>query len=237
MRFFALLWAVMVMLAVSPAHAQQVQMATCWPGGCSCALSDVTLADLEVMLGKPNPPGADQMTLVVEDTGFSWRSQTPEQIDRSFGGPGSCPVYLAGPMLPEDGIWRMSAGATDSSACPLLQGQAIPAQLSGETRQIDWNGGFHPDSLLVEARGMVRWSRTGDRSWRGVVVDESLADGSGSTSGSVIWRMALVSPTEITGTSVFEYTIASSQADAQVQALLGSLNCRTVTPFRANRID
>ncbi|NRC52836.1 hypothetical protein [Neoaquamicrobium sediminum] len=128
------------------AHAQAVQIAMCMEGGCSCHVPGTTLADVEMILGMPNPAGAADMTLVIYENEYSWRSQTPEQIDASFGGPGQCPIQLEVPLIPEDGMWRITTGATDASACPLfaLAGQAVPGQMSGETREIRWRGWFSP---------------------------------------------------------------------------------------------
>jgi len=223
---------------IPAAHAQMVQIAMCMEGGCSCHVPGTTLSDVEIILGAPNPPGAADMTLVVYENEYSWRSQTPAQIDASFGGPGSCPIQLAAPLIPEDGMWRITAGATDASACPLfsLAGQAVPGQMSSETRQIGWGGWFLPRKLMPEAEGHVNWTRTGSHNWRGVVVDKRLSDGSGTTGASVIWTVTLVSPTEITGSSVFEYDISSSAADPAALTILQNMQCRTVTPFTARKL-
>lgn len=223
---------------VSVAQAQMVQIAMCMEGGCSCHVPGTTLADVEIILGAPNPPGAADMTLVIHEKEYSWRSQTPAQIDASFGGRGECLVQLEAPLIPEDGMWRIATGATDASACPLfsLTGQAVPGTMSGETRQISWGGWFSPSKLMSGAIGHVNWTSTGGHAWRGVLVDERLSDGSGSTGASVIWRVNLVSPTEISGSSVFEYDISSSEADAAALAILQNMQCRTVTPFTARKV-
>ncbi|WP_373356256.1 hypothetical protein [Pseudoroseicyclus sp. CXY001] len=222
---------------VPAAQAQMVQIAMCMEGGCSCHVPGTTLSDVEMILGAPNPPGAADMTLVVYENEYSWRSQTPAQIDASFGGPGYCPIQLEAPLIPEDGLWRMTAGATDASACPLLSlsGQAVPGQISGETRQISWGGWFSPSKLMSEAEGHVSWTHAGGHTWRGVVVDERVPDGSGTTGASVIWTVNLVSPTEITGSSVFEFAVPSGAADPAA-AMLQNLQCRTVTPFTARKV-
>ena len=223
---------------IPAAQAQMVQIAMCMEGGCSCHVPGTTLADVEMILGAPNPAGAADMTLVVYENEYSWRSQTPAQIDSSFGGPGECPIPLEAPLSPEDGMWRITAGATDASACPLfsLTGQAVPSQMSGETRQIKWGGWFSPSKLMSGAVGHVNWTSTGGHSWRGVFVDERLSSGSGTTGASVVWRLTLVSSTEITGSSVFEYDISSGLADAAAQAVLQNMQCRAVTPFMARKV-
>ncbi|KNY12902.1 hypothetical protein AKG11_32245 [Shinella sp. SUS2] len=220
------------------AKAQMVQIAICMEGGCSCHVPGTTLSDVEIILGTPNPPDAAGMTLVVYENEYSWRSQTPAQIDASFGGPGSCPIQLEAPLIPEDGTWRITAGTTDTSACPLfsLTGQAVPGQVSGETRQIRWGGWFSPSKLMSEAIGNVNWTSTGGHSWRGVLADERQSNGSGTTGASVVWHLTLVSPTEITGSSVFEYDISSGLADAAAQSILQNMQCRTATPFTAEKV-
>jgi hypothetical protein len=223
---------------VPAAQAQMVQIAMCMEGGCSCHVPGTTLDDVELILGVPNPPGAADMTLVVYENEYSWRSQSPAQIDASFGGRGECNIQLEPPLIPEDGMWRITAGATDASACPLfaLTGQAVPGQISGETREITWGGWFWPGKLMSEASGLVRWTRTGDHAWRGVVVDERMTDSAATTGASVVWRAALTSPTEIAGSSVFEFDISSGEADAAAMAVLKSMQCRTVTPFTARKV-
>ncbi|MFN7089634.1 MAG: hypothetical protein ACK4P4_03685 [Allorhizobium sp.] len=221
-----------------PAQAQMVQIAMCMEGGCSCHVPGTTLADVEMILGAPNPPGAADMTLVVYENEYSWRSQKPAQIDASFGGPGDCPVQLDAPLIPEDGMWRITTGKTDASACPLfsLTGQAVPGQISGETRQINWAGWFSPSKLMPGSVGDVSWTFTGGYSWRGLVVDERIADGSGTTGASVVWRVNLVSPTQITGSSVFEFAISSGNADTAASAVLQNMRCRTVTAFTVDKV-
>lgn len=220
------------------AQAQLVQVADCGPGGCSCYMSDLTLDEIAATLPGPIPDNAAELTLVDEPSGFSWRSETPAQLDRMFGGPGSCPVYLSGEIVPEDGRWQITAGATDISACPMLASNPPPTNLSGEFRQINWNGSFHPDKLMSEAAGMVRWSGViGSGNWRGVVAEESLKGSTGATGASVVWTLSLVSPTEVRGQSVFEYDISSTAGDAAANAVLAGLQCRTVTPFTARRVN
>jgi len=135
-------------------------------------------------------------------------------------------------------MWRIAAGATDASACPLfsLTGQTVPGQMSGETRQIRWNGWFKPSTLMAEAAGLVSWTRAGGHSWRGVLVDERLSGDGATTGASVVWQVTLVSPTEVTGVSVFEYDISSAGADAAALAILQNMQCRTVSPFTAQKI-
>ncbi|MDO9639945.1 MAG: hypothetical protein Q7J44_15515 [Pseudotabrizicola sp.] len=238
MRRFFPLSAALVLASAPVAQAERVQVADCAPGGCMCYISTMTLQEIAATLPGQIPDNAGELTLVDEPGGFSWRSETPAQLDRMFGGPGSCPVYLAGPMVPEDGRWQITTGATDTSACPMLAGNTPPTNLSGETRQINWNGSFHPDKLMSEAAGMVRWSGvTGSGNWRGVVADHSLADSSGATGASVIWTLSLVSPTEVRGKSVFDYNISSTAGDAAANAVLAGLQCRTVTPFAARKVN
>jgi hypothetical protein len=221
-----------------PAQAQLLQVAMCGEGGCICHMTGHTIADFEMTIGVKAPANAASLTLVSRGGDYFWSSKTPAQIDAAHGGPGNCPVHLEMPLIPQDGQWRVTVGTTDTSACPLFatMGQSVPSQISGETREIKWGGSFSPDKLMMDARGMVKWSHSGDHNWRGVVVDESLSGQTGASGASVIWTLQLVSPTEVTGTSTFDFDISANNADAAALAVLNQMQCRTVTPFTARKV-
>ena len=80
---------------IAPAQAQHVQTAVCGSSGCTCKVSKVTVEDIEMTLGAPAKEGAIDMILVRDDTGFSWQDLTPAQLDRKYGGTGSCPLEVA----------------------------------------------------------------------------------------------------------------------------------------------
>lgn len=233
----ALLVVAMAFGFAQPANAQMIQLAACDNGGCTCHITGQTIADFERDMNVKAPPGAADMTLVTRDGEFYWSSKSPAQIDASYGGPGTCDVQLDTPIVPEDGLWRITVGNTDTSACPLfrLTGQTIPSQVSGQTKNVKWNGWFWPSRLMSEAKSLVDWTWTGGHSWRGVLADERLSSSAGATGASIIWRINLISPTEVTGTNVFEYDISSTSGDAVAQAMLQNMQCRTVTNFTARK--
>jgi hypothetical protein len=221
-----------------PAQAQHLQIAMCGEGGCLCHMTGKTIADFEMTMGVKAPRDAASLTLVTRAGEYFWSNKTPAQIDAAHGGPGHCPVHLEMPLIPQDGQWRITVGTTDTTACPLfaMMGQSVPGQISGETREIKWGGSFSPDKLMAEARGMVTWSHSGNHNWRGVVVDKSLSGQSGASGASVIWTLQLISPTEIKGSSTFDFDISATNADAAALAILNQMQCRTVTPFTARKV-
>jgi hypothetical protein len=222
-------------IQVAPAQAQYVQTAVCGSSGCTCKVSTVTIEEVEATLRLKTEEGAIDMILVQDASGFSWQDLTPAQLDRKYGGDGSCPLQLADEFTPEDGLWQISVGTTDTSACQMVRGQ-IPGGMTSQTRQIIWNGVFHPEKLFMEARGMFRWTETGRLNWRGVLVDETMSANGGTSGASVIQTVRMVSPTEVTGNSVFEYDLAIPGLDAAAAAIIAGMQCKTVTPFTARKV-
>ena len=217
---------------------QKIQIASCSESGCSCRASNLTLDEVAATVPVNIPAGAEDMVLVrTPDGKLGWSAMAPADLDLLYGGQGSCPLQLFDELAPQDGVWRITAGATDASACPLLGGAGGPPPMNGEARQINWGGSFHPDKLMSEAAGLVRWSSTGARSWRGVLADEAMSSSDGATAASVIWTLSLVSPTEVQGSSVFDYSISSNAGDAMVNAILGGMQCKTQTPFVARLVQ
>lgn len=231
------------LLAASPFGAmaqtgQKIQIATCTDSGCTCQVSNLTLEEVAATVPVIIPDDAEDKLLVrTPDGKLGWSAMAPADLDLLYGGPGNCPLQLFDDIVPQDGLWRMTAGATDASACPLLAGMGGPPPMQGGTRQINWDGSFHPEKLMSEAAGMVRWSSTGARSWRGVLADEALSGSEGVSAASVIWTLTLVSPTEVQGRSVFDYSISSMAGDAAVNAVLAGMQCKTQTPFVARLVQ
>lgn len=220
---------------VAPAQAQFVQTAVCGSSGCTCKVSTATIEDVEATLRLRTKEGAIDMILVQDAAGFSWQDLTPAQLDRKYGGDGSCLLQLADEFAPEDGLWQISVGTTDTSACKMVSGQ-VPGSMTSQTRQITWGGVFHPEKLFMEARGMIRWTETGRLNWRGVLADESMAANGGSSGASVIQTVRMVSPTEVTGSSVFEYDLTIPGLDAAAATVIAGMQCKTVTPFSARKV-
>lgn len=217
---------------------QKIQIATCTGQGCTCRVSNLTLDEIAATAPMSVPDNAEDMMVVRTPEGkLGWTSMAPADLDLLYGGSGSCPLQLFDEMVPQDGMWRLSAGATDASACPLLGASMGGPPMNSQARRINWGGSFHPDKLMTEAAGHVRWSSTGARSWRGVLADDEVTNRDGATAASVIWSLTLVSPTEVQGNSVFDYSISSNAGDAAVNAVLAGMQCKTQTPFVARLVD
>lgn len=223
-------------IQVAPAQAQYVQLAVCGSSGCTCKVSSVTIEEVEATLKIPTREGAIDMILVEDDAGFSWQNLTPAQLDRKYGGDGSCPLEVADNSGMENGRWQISVGTTDTSACKMVGDQIAAGGMTGETRMIQWGREFHPDKLFMESVGMVRWSKTGLQTWRGVVVDERMSANGGSSEASVIHNIRVDSSTQVSGNTVFEYEFTAPGLDAAAAAVLAGMQCKTVTPFTARKI-
>lgn len=221
---------------VAPVQAKNVQVAICGSSGCTCRVSNVTIEDVEMTLGVPARPGAIDMILVEDDEGFSWQDLTPAQLDRKYGGTGSCPLELTDNSGMKDGRWQISVGTTDTSACKMVGGQIAAGGVTGQSRNIAWGNEFHPDKLFMESAGLVRWSKTGLQTWRGVVVDESMSVNDGSSGASVIHTMRVDSATQISGSTVFEYSLEIPGLDAAAASVIAGMQCKTVTPFTARKV-
>ena len=223
-------------MQVAPAQAQYVQLAICGSSGCTCKVSSVTIEEVEATLKIPTRKGAIDMILVEDDAGFSWQDLTPAQVDRKYGGTGSCPLEVTDNSGLEDGRWQISVGTTDTSACPMVGGQIAAGGVSGQTRNIAWGNEFHPDKLFMESAGMVRWSKTGLTTWRGVVVDESMSANGGSSGASVIHTMRVDSATQVSGSTVFEYSLDIPGLEGAAIGIIAGMQCKTVTPFTARKV-
>jgi hypothetical protein len=240
MRKFLSLTAIFAAMAgpALPQSGQKIQIATCTNSGCTCRVSNLTLDEIAATVPITIPPGAEDQILVRTPEGrLGWSDMAPADLDLLYGGPGNCPLQLFDEIAPQDGNWQIIAGATNAADCPILGGSVGAPPMSSAVRQIYWQGSFHPDKLMTESAGMVRWSSTGPRSWRGVLADEALTGNDGATAASVIWTMTLVSPTEVQGNSVFDYSITSFAGDAVVDSIMAGLSCKTQTPFVARRVD
>lgn len=235
-RTFAFFLVAGLFMHVAPTQAQYVQTAVCGSSGCTCRVSNVTIEEVEATLKLRTAEGAIDMILVEDDAGFSWQDLTPAQLDRKYGGDGSCPLAVADNSGMEDGRWQISVGTTDTSACKMVGGQIAAGGMTGETRIIEWGREFHPDKLFMETVGMVRWSKTGLQTWRGVLVDERMSANGGSSGASVIHTIIVDSATQVSGSTVFEYDLSIPGLDAAAASVIAGMQCKTVTPFTARKI-
>ncbi|WP_210165899.1 hypothetical protein [Devosia limi] len=235
----ASLTAVMVLSGLGtslPAFAVSAQIAICGSSGCTCRVSNDSIDTLATQMPGAFPASYETKTLVNYDGKFYWSSLTPAQLDRKYGGTGSCPLEVTDNSGMADGRWQISVGVTDTSACKMVGGQVAASGMTGETRTIQWDREFHPDKLFMESVGMVRWSKTGLQTWRGVVVDERMSANGGASGASVIHSISVDSATQVSGSTVFEYDLSIPGLDAAAAAVIAGMQCKTVTPFTARKI-
>lgn len=217
-----------------PARAEFVIAKCTMAGGCQCRLADLTIADMEMITGEKMPAGAKDMTMVtVPGRDPYWTRADRTEINIAYGGMGQCDVQLFDAMAPEDGRWTIQMGASDLSACPMLKGKTMNmGGLQSTTRNIQWGGSFHPSKLADAGNVSQRWSKVGENSWRGTMVDDQRAGGG----ASVIHGYTLVTPRLIRGYSLFTFNMDMPPEQAAIMASMGMpMNCRSYTPFTARK--
>ncbi|MFN3609261.1 MAG: hypothetical protein ACK4Y9_09370 [Hyphomonas sp.] len=217
-----------------PAHAEFVIAKCSIAAGCQCKLADVTVADMELITGEKAPKGAKDQTLVmVPGRDPYWTAGDRTEINVTYGGMGQCDVQLFDAMAPEDGNWTIQIAATDLSACPMLRGKGVDmGGLKSASRNIQWGGKFHPSKLADAGNVEQRWSKVGENSWRGTMMDDQRSGGG----ASVIHGYTLVNPRLIKGYSLFNFNIDMPSEEAAIMASMGMpMNCRSYTPFTARK--
>lgn len=225
-------------MITSPAFAASIQLATCGPSGCTCQVSGESLEVIATQVPAASfPQGYEDMTLVLVEGQFHWSTLSPAQIDRKYGGSGSCPLEVSQTSGLQDGFWQISVGTTDTSGCKMVGGHVPAGGISGASRHVEWGREFHPDKLFMESAGVVRWSKTGLQTWRGVVVDERMSANGGSSGASVVHTMRVDSSTKISGSTVFEFELNLPGLDAAAASIIAGMQCRTVTPFVARKVE
>lgn len=217
-----------------PARAEFVIAKCSMAGGCQCRLADLTIADMEMITGEKMPAGAKDMTMVtVPGRDPYWTRADRTEINVAYGGMGQCDVQLFDAMAPEDGNWTIQMAASDLSACPMLKGKTMnTGGITSATRNIQWGGSFHPSKLADAGNASQRWSKVGENSWRGTMVDDQRSGGG----ASVVQGYTLVTPRLIRGYSLFTFNIDMPPEQAAMMASMGMpMNCRSYTPFTARK--
>lgn len=215
-------------LAAVAQTGQKVQMADCTSSGCTCRVSDLTIGEVAATVGITIPKDAENQILVrAPDGKLGWTTMSPDDLDLLYRGQGSCPLQLFDEITPRDGRWQITDVATDASQCPMAA-MAAMGGMESVTRSISWGGRFHPETLFPETRGMVAWSRTGDLSWRGLVVDEEIE----GAFARVTFTARLVSPTIIRGESRFAFNMHSI-GGMNPASIVAGMGCLTVTTYVA----
>lgn len=180
--------------------------------GCRCTTAMVPIDEWEFITERKAPPDAQNMLLVIpNDAQMFWTQANRDQIHRSFGGGGRCPMELFDDT-PADGIWEFTNQPADLSKCPLLTSGAGGSRLPGDFQtgavpqagrvQIRWDGRFdvrkymHPDSHAY-------WRRVDDHNWDFTLPQLDAIPANAPVSIKVHWRSTMLSGTRIRG--VFTY--------------------------------
>ncbi|PWK59615.1 hypothetical protein [Roseicyclus mahoneyensis] len=215
-------------LAALAQTGPRVQMADCTSSGCTCRVTDLTVGEIAATANMEVPDDAENQTFLRDPDGnLFWTDMSPDNLDLLYGGQGSCPLQLFEEITPRDGRWFITDVATDASQCPMV-GMAAMGGLESHTVSVSWGGRFHPERIFPETQGMVAWSRTGDLSWRGIVVDEEI-DGAFAR---VTFTARLVSPTVIRGESRFAFNL-NAPGGMNPASVAAGMGCLTVTTYVA----
>lgn len=159
------LLAAALLAAAPPACAdEKIVAATCAEGrGCTCRLTEVTAREAALVLGIDTPAGA---TLLETGTApLALSPESPDALHRRHGGTGPCEIALFDPPRPRDGRWSLAPGPLS------VRGNCLPQVRAGvepmlaamaETREIRWQGVFHPDRFrLAQGGPALAWHRLG----------------------------------------------------------------------------
>lgn len=184
------------LLMAAPALAQEkLTIARCDSGGCRCALSDLTMAEAEVVLGSVAPAGT--AALVVYDGDYIWSPLSPNEIDLAAGGDGQCPLELFDAMPPEDGPWVGTVTDRHISQCPPGLDAALEplAEAMVLPRDITWGGSFHPDRIRVEGTARaIDWTRVSEMHFTGEGPSASETGASSLVQIGVTYDAKLIDP-------------------------------------------
>lgn len=226
-----LIAAILFLLSPLPALAQanqKVQLADCTASGCTCRVTNLSLAEVAAAVPINIPDNADNMMLVRRPDGvMGWSGMAPADIDLLYGGSGSCPLELFEEIVPRDGLWSISDLSTDLSRCPMVA-MAGMGGVESTSISVDWGGSFHPERLFPGMAGLVNWRETGRLSWRGLVVDEQV-DGAFAR---VTFTARLISPTMVRGESRFEFNMSGLSGMNPAVLQVGG-GCLSVTTYVA----
>lgn len=217
----------------SPAlAADEFVVARCESGGCTCALSKISLDDVAVITGIPNPPGAKDMVLVDRPDGFSWTTLLPDELDRQMGGDGRCPIELFD-IQPEDGTWKGSVRVQKIDGCLPQVAEMVPPLVDemGYTKQIAWGGSFDPSKFVVgNAPDAIRWTRLSPTQFDGVFPipkNDTLEVSANATA-------TLTEPDKAEATLALR--IAAKGENAAAMAMIGMADCRVDAIYDFERV-
>lgn len=221
------------------AHAQQnggeeLMVARCGEGGCSCALLDASQEDLEFLLGPDIPANATRMTLVSMGGKTYFSPRTADEVHRAAGGTGRCEVRLFAPIVPLDGQWRSSVRVRSMAGCPPGVAETVPNVVDemGTTLPVKWNGRFDPAKLDGSGTApVIQWTETAPGRFKGRLGIPS----NGALNVSMNLTATLLSPERATATLLLRIG-AGKGANAAILAAAGMANCRTWAVYDFSRL-
>lgn len=227
--------------ALTPVAAQaqqnggeQLMVARCAPGGCRCALVDISQEDLAFLLGPNIPAKATRMTLVSVGGKTYLSPRSADEVHRAAGGTGRCEVRLFEPMLPLDGMWRSSVRVHSMSGCLPQVVERVPPIVAnmGASVPVRWNGRFDPAKL--DGGGVTRvveWTETAPGRFKGLI---SIPN-NGMLKVAISLTATLLTPERATATMHLRIG-AGEGANAAALGSLGMANCRTTAVYDFTRV-
>jgi hypothetical protein len=120
-----------------------VTIAECGEGGCSCYDSELTIPDIEVVLGASMPDGVERPIVVDDGSGLFWSEVSLEDIETIYGGDGTC--SQAQSLQPEDGIWSRQSRfifLTCGPATQMMRSMMEPHLNDEIPPRVIWDGVF-----------------------------------------------------------------------------------------------
>lgn len=213
---------------------EELMVARCGQGGCTCALVDISQDDLAFLLGSDIPADATRMTLVSTGGKTYFSPRNADEVHRAAGGTGRCEVRLFEPMVPLDGLWQSSVRVSSMSGCLPQVAQMAPPIVDdmGATVPLTWNGRFHPECLSGGASApIVQWTEMAPGRFKGRLDIPS----NGILDVSADLTSTLVTPERATATMQLRIGAAKG-ANAAILAAAGMANCRTLAVYDFRRL-
>lgn len=203
--------------------------------GCTCMSLDTGL--LPVLLGSGDTLGdlTPSETIVIDrSTNTTFRTRrTPQEVHRSFGGSGECPVDAGpAPLVPLDGTWQWrTLGETATGCPPMMAGMLASSRAEAPAARVAWEGRFHPHRLASslpqpEMSGMspYEWRELSTNRWLSDNIRSRSCEDGTCVEVALTLSMNLVAADRITGLLSLRSRIEGPQT--AILASLGMADCR-----------
>jgi hypothetical protein len=234
-----LVFMLLCLFAMPVLAAEKLVLATCGEKGCRCDLTSVTAEEATVVLGiNPPPPGQGEVKLVDYHGEMMWSRLPLRDINIVAGGNDDCPLHLFPDetMVPLDGLWVGTTKPATSRGCPPGLDTMLGPTVSNMvlSRQMRWNGSFHPDTMQDEAAGKaIRWNQVTPRSFRGE--PENLQTATSSAAIALEFQASLVSPDTVRGLVRMQLRSKGGPGSGQVLEMAGLANGRAIVHYEFKR--